>query len=286
MTKAVEDPISRALKLSKDKREMREPKRQSRAGFSGRPANSSSNLTHGKNDIELDIDFLVANSLLVGPELDDGVTADRYRLLNTRIQQRMAPREWKQLGVTSPAPREGKSLTALNLAITASRESSDPVILVDADTRQPSVCPYLGVEPKASLADYLDGNAGLADVVFTTPTYPGLHIIGNVQSTGRNALSKDKLDDLFHEIDNENVSVVVDLPPVLLGDDVLLVAPHIDAMLIVLRDEQSNLDDLKATTDLLGDFNLLGTVLNCSKEANRSMEGYYYPDNSGSTSNV
>jgi len=119
MTKAVEDPISRALKLSKDKREMREPKRQSRAGFSGRPANSSSNLTHGKND----------------------------------IQQRMAPREWKQLGVTSPAPREGKSLTALNLAITASRESSDPVILVDADTRQPSVCPYLGVEPKASLAD-------------------------------------------------------------------------------------------------------------------------------------
>jgi len=286
MTKVEEDPISRALKLSSEKRDSGKPKRQSRAGFSGRPANSATNLTHNRNLVELDTDLMVANHLLVNPDHDDGVTADRYRLLNTRIQQRMAPRHWKQLGITSPAPREGKSLTSLNLAITASRESSEPVILVDADTRQPSICEYLGVEPKASLADYLDGNAELSDVVFTSSTYPGLHIIGNSQTEARQPLTKDRLDELFHQIDNENTTVVVDLPPVLLGDDVLLVAPHTDALLIVLRDEHSNLDDLKETTDLLGEYNLLGTILNCSREASRSSKGYYYPVQGGSSSNV
>ena len=108
----------------------------------------------------------------------------------------------------------------------------------------------------------------------------------SVQSTSRQALTKERLSDLFHEIGNENTTVVVDLPPVLLGDDVLLVAPHTDAMLIVLRDEHSNLDDLKETTELLGEYNLLGTILNCSKEPSRSMKGYYYADQDGSTSNV
>jgi len=286
MTDTVEDPISRALRLSSEKRESAKSKRQSRAGFSGRPANYVSNLTHGRNEVELDLELLVSNHLLVSPEYDDGVTADRYRLLNTRIQQRMEPRDWKQLGITSPAPREGKSLTSLNLAITASRESSEPVILIDADTRRPSICEYLGVEPRAGLADYLDGHAELADVVFTSPIYPGLNVIGNSKDSARQALTKERLDELFHEVENESSTVIVDLPPVLLGDDVLLVAPHTDAMLIVLRDEHSNLDDLKETTELLGDYNLLGTILNCSKEASRSSNGYYYPVQDGSASNV
>lgn len=286
MTNTIEDPISRALKLSQNNTGIRPPKRRSHASHSGRPAHSVNALTHGRNEMELDLALLVENHLLTDVEHDDGVTADRYRLLNTRIQQRMAPRGWKRLGITSPAPREGKSLTSLNLAITASRESSDPVILIDADTRQPSVCEYLGVTPNAGLSDYLDGAAELSDVVFSSAIYPGLHVIGNKPGAARQALTKDRLDELFSEIEGENTTVLVDLPPALLGDDVLLVAPHTDAMLIVLRDERSNLSDLKETTELLGEYNLLGTVLNCSKEASRSMKGYYYAEQGGSASNV
>lgn len=286
MTKAIEDPISRALQLSEKIPGKSEVKRRSRTDFSGRPAKSTSTLIHNNNVIELDVDLLTANRLLVDPQTDDGVTADRYRLLNTRIRQRMAPRDWRKLGITSPAPREGKSLTSLNLAITASRESSEPVILIDVDTRRPSICSYLGVTPNASLGDYLEGKAKLSEVVFSSPTYPGLHIIGNVPGTSRRVLTKDRLNELFEEIAKEDASVVVDLPPVLVGDDVLLVSPHTDAMLIVLRDEQSNLDDLKTTTDLLGEFNLLGTILNCSKEVGRSMKGYYYSHKGGQSTNV
>lgn len=288
MTKPVEDPISRALKLSNQATASTAPKRRSRAEFSGRPAKSTSGLglIHTANEIELDPELLAKNRVLVDPKLDDGVTADRYRLLNTRIRQRMTPRNWNKLGITSPAPREGKSLTSLNLAITASRESSEPVILIDADTRRPSLCTYLGVEPPANLTDYLEGKAALSEVVFTSPTYPGLHVIGNLSSANRRAITKDRLNDLFHEIDNENTTIIVDLPPVLVGDDVLLVAPHTDAMLIVLRDEQSNLDDLKQTTELLTEYNLLGTILNGSQEVGRSMKGYYEPQRGSSSNNV
>jgi len=286
MTNPVEDPISRALKLSQDNTGIRAARRRSRASHSGRPANSVNALTHGRNEMALDLDLLVENHLLTNAEHDDGVTADRYRLLNTRIQQRMAPRGWKHLGITSPAPREGKSLTSINLAITASRESSDPVILIDADTRQPSVCEYLGVAPSACLSDYLEGSAELSEVVFSSSIYPGLHVIGNKPGAARQALTKDRLDQLFAAIDSENTNVFVDLPPALLGDDVLLVAPHTDAMLIVLRDESSNLSDLKETTELLGEYNLLGTVLNCSKEASRSMAGYYYPEQGSNADDV
>ena len=276
MIKAIDDPISRALRLSEEKASQDRPKqRRSRASFSGRPAKSESHLVQLTNQVKLDVEFLRSNRLLVSPELDDDVTADRYRLLNTRIRQRMAPRDWNKLGITSPAPREGKSLTSLNLAITASRENSEPVILVDADTRRPSICSYLGTEPPASLSDYLDGDAELADVMFTSPIYPGLHIIGNAQTSSRNILSKNRLGQLFQEIEDEGASVIIDLPPVLLGDDVLLVSPHTDAMLIVLRDEQSNLAELKETTDLLSDFNLLGTILNGSRETRQSTQGYY-----------
>lgn len=278
----MDDPLSKALRLGDERGDSvgnwTKPKRRRPNGYTGKRSKNrvADAVVEISNEIELDIDHMHSNRLLVNDELDDAITADRYRLLHTRVRQCMKPRKWSHLGITSPSAKEGKSLTAINLAITASRESSSPVFLIDADTRRPSLAHYLGINPAAGLTDYLNDEASLEDIIYSSPQLPGLYLIPNRAATTRSTLSKEPLDELFAELPSENALVIVDLPPALVADDVLLVAPRVDSLLIVLRDGHSNENELRSTTTLLSDFNLMGTVLNCSKEVEQALHGYYY----------
>lgn len=278
----MDDPLSKALRLGDEQADSvskwTKPKSRRPSSFAGKRSKRqvTGNYVKLSNEVELDIDLLHKKRLLVNEDLDDAISADRYRLLHTRVRQRMTPREWNCLGITSPSAKEGKSLTSINLAITASRESSTPIFLIDADTRRPAIANYLGMNPAAGLSDFLNEKAELEDIIYSTPTFPNLFIIPNRTAAARSNLSKDRLDELFAQLPIEDGLVIVDLPPTLVGDDVLLVAPRVDSLLIVLRDGQSQEDELTATTELLSEFNLLGTVLNCSEEVEQALHGYYY----------
>ena len=281
----MDDPLSRALRLGDEKGESvgkwTKPKRRRPSGQAGSRSNRQvRNATvEVSNQVDLDAELLHQNRVLVDEKMDDAITADRYRLLHTRVRQRMTPRDWSCLGITSPSAKEGKSLTSINLAITASRETSHPVFLIDGDTRRPSLSQYFGMNPAKGLSDFLAGEAEFEDILYCSEMYPNLHIIPNQAGSARSGLSKEKLDELFALLPIGEGLVVVDLPPTLVGDDVLVVAPRVDALMIVLRDGQSQEDELTATTELLSEFNLLGTVLNCSDEVEQALHGYYYhPD--------
>ena len=68
----------------------------------------------------LDPTVLRENRIIYGSSDATGLTA--YKMLRTQVMQRMAARGWNALAVTSPAPGDGKSLTAINLAISLARE--------------------------------------------------------------------------------------------------------------------------------------------------------------------
>jgi Mrp family chromosome partitioning ATPase len=70
--------------------------------------------------------------------------------------------------------------------------------------------------------------------------------------------------------------VVVDLPPVRLGDDVVALAPYLDGLLVVVREGVTAVNELKESVELLKDFPILGTVLNQSSARKLRFEGYYY----------
>jgi Mrp family chromosome partitioning ATPase len=83
--------------------------------------------------------------------------------------------------------------------------------------------------------------------------------------------------------------VVVDLPPALIGDDVIAVAENLDCLLVVIDAASTDADDLKHTVELLQGFNVVGTVLNNSDEKPKQHEGYYsayYTERSGDSAST
>jgi len=273
------DHISKALEKATAEREsIRDWVQPTSGAFDQRKA-PTDNLV-GKM-LDVDRDLLSKNHILSGPGYEDATIADKYRLLRTRIMQLMKPRDWTTLGITSAGPQAGKTLTAINLAITIARSSDQQVVLIDADLRKPSISEDLGLEAKFGLIDYLSSEVSLSEVLVSLNSIPKLTILpGRREAASKvtpELLNSHKMHNMVEAFTNNDPStlIIVDLPPVLIGDDVIVQASHLQCMLLVVEEGGTDVVELKECADLLTELNLLGTVLNKSLEKARDFEGYY-----------
>jgi capsular exopolysaccharide synthesis family protein len=213
--------------------------------------------------------------------LPDHKLSDSYRMLRTRVLQQMKGHGWNSLAITSPATGCGKSLTAINLAISLAREVNNTVLLVDLDLRSPSIHEYFGYQPQAGIGDYLDGNAEIADILFSPGNerlviLPGRKPIMNSSET----LRSPKMVSLVQELTSRYPDrlVIVDLPPMLATDDALTFSPYVDAILMVAEAGETRRDDLETSLQVLKDVPLLGTVLNKAEKTPNQYYGRYGRD--------
>ncbi len=195
--------------------------------------------------------------------------SDAYRLLRTRLLQRMRDNEWNILGVTSPSHGEGKSLTAINLAIAMSMDINQTVILIDADLRNPSVCEDLGIVPERTLVNYLKSNdEDFRDYLVHT-SMNNLRVLPAEKMTGVTSelLTSVKMKDLLNQLKSLDPCVVIcDMPSALEGDDVLAFSPYLDAILLVIEDGKTRSKDLESVAKLLERTPVIGSVLNKSQD--------------------
>ena len=200
-----------------------------------------------------------------------------YKVLRTRLLQIMRANRWSTLGVTSTAPSEGKTLTAINLALSFARDVNTTTLLVDLDLRKPSVAKYLGVLPEHNILEAIEGRVPLEQALVK----PGLDRLGLLLNSAAmenssELLASPSVTRLVKRLRAGPERIVVfDLPPLLAGDDVLAFAPHVDALLLVLAEGVTTREGLAATKELVKGFNLVGTVLNRSIE-NPTNHYYYY----------
>jgi capsular exopolysaccharide synthesis family protein len=201
-----------------------------------------------------------------------------YRMVRTRLLHTVNTNHWTTLAITSPEAGEGKSLTAINLALNIARDRTTSVFLVDLDMRNPSVCRYLGVTPPHELTVFFAGQAG-AEGMFFSIGPDNLAIAGSTSTTGfaSELLAGRRLEDLIDYIKSvaDNPIVLIDLPPVLLTDEALLVAPRVDATLLVVAEGRTRRDCLVRAKALLTEFASAGVILNRSSE-NLGARGYDY----------
>jgi len=194
---------------------------------------------------------------------------DAYKILSTQISQRLRGNGWSTLGVTSAGRGEGKTLTAINLAISLAGEFNQTSLLVDADLRRPRVMEYFGLPHVPGLSEYLVQNTsiekllvhpGVSGFVFLPGGKPLLH--------SSEALGCRRMADLVKELKNRYPSriIVFDLPPVLQTADVLAFAPYIDAAILVVEEDRTARSDVKRAQKLLSATHLIGTILNKSRE--------------------
>jgi protein-tyrosine kinase len=208
---------------------------------------------------------------------DERVSA-AYRIVRTRLLQRMRTNKWSTVAITSPEAGEGKSVTAINLALNIARHANHNVFLLDLDMRSPSVCAYLGVRPPHQLSDYFAGSVSLTDLFFSVgPQNLAIAAGMNGTALASELLTHAKLEELLAYIKRiaPNPIVLIDLAPITVTDEALAVAPHVDAMLLVVAERKTRRDSLARAKQLLADFPSAGIVLNRSSEASGG-GGYYY----------
>jgi protein-tyrosine kinase len=209
--------------------------------------------------------WLRQNRVIIGDSSDEYARA--YKVLRTQVSQRMRQHGWRTLAVTSPNPGDGKTLTAINLAVNLALEANQTVLLVDADLRHPSVHTYFGFEAQVGLRDYLQEGTPVEQLL-VHPEIRRLVILpgGEPLAHSSEMLASPMMLRLVQEVKRRYPSrmVIFDLPPVLTTDDVLAFAPYLDASLLVLQDGKTLRDDATRAAELLqsANHNLIGTVLN------------------------
>jgi Mrp family chromosome partitioning ATPase len=192
--------------------------------------------------------------------------------------QRLQQRGWNTLAVLSPGPDEGKTFTAINLAIAIAAQPDSTALLVDLDLRFPRHYRRLGFLPKVGIEDCLRGDAELSEAIVAVEGYPGLMLLparGPVEHSSE-LIGGASARTLFREIKGRyaNRIVIYDLPPVLATDDALSFIPQVDAVLLVVGEGRTRREDLLRCLELLRDTPIVGTVLNGSRRE-RSAEYAY-----------
>lgn len=204
---------------------------------------------------------------------DTRMAAHAYRMLRTQLLQRARAHGLSTIGVVSAARGEGKTLTAINLALSLAAEPNQTVLLVDFDLRRPSVGRMLGLRIDRGLEAWFAGTARIeelwcgiegVDRLFVLPTLTPVPQSSEVLAR---ATSHRMLVDLKER--DPGRMLIVDLPPALLSDDALTVAPQLDAVVLVVTEGRTRREDVSRLLELLGNTRVAGTVLNRSSESER-----------------
>ena len=212
-------------------------------------------------------DVLSDNRIINGTENSEVVAA--YKMLRTQLLQKMNENQWNALALTSPSSNAGCSLTSINLAISLAMEVRHTVLLVDFNLRNPGLHKLFGFQPKYGLSDYLMHDTPLEDILVNTG-YEGVVMLPGNQPllNSSETLSSPKLVQLVEELKSRYPSrmVLFDLPPILTSDDALAFSPYTDAFLLVLEEGKTKKAELENSLRLLSDVEVIGTVINKSKE--------------------
>jgi protein-tyrosine kinase len=229
-------------------------------------------------DVRLNAAHLESSRIVAhGPSSEHG---RYYDMLRTQVLQEMDKKSWQFLAVTSPTAACGKTVTACNLAMSISRLPERSVLLVDLDLRKPMVANYLGIEGSNGVLSVLEGRANLSSAVLHASIGPNSFMVlpGTVPSSGSSEwMASQTMGTLLQTIKREFRSriVIFDLPPILLGDDVISILPRMDAALLVAGIGSTSVSDIKECQKHLERTPVVRVVVNKATETAGSYYGYY-----------
>jgi capsular exopolysaccharide synthesis family protein len=218
--------------------------------------------------------FPISEGRLVSITQQDGLGAEKFRLLGVRLRNMRANRTLKRILVTSTIPEEGKSVVSANLALVLARGGRTRTVLVEGDLRRPTLANRFGLGKLPGLVDALTGEKALNEVIYQLEPsglccIPAGHPPENpleLMQSGRAAAALTALSQFFEWI-------VVDSPPVLPLADTILWSKLVDGVVLVAREGKTEKRQLLKGLELLDRSRLLGVVLNASTSTDH--KNYY-----------
>jgi capsular exopolysaccharide synthesis family protein len=219
-----------------------------------------------------------SDSQPVMSKLPKSVSAESYRTLRTNIQLTNLDHPPKSLVITSAAPLEGKSTTALNLAVALAQKESK-VLLIDADLRKPVIHKLLHLDNSTGLADAILNHSRLEAAVKRPNNIDNLWVLtsGSIPSNPSELLGSSRMKALMEQVTKEYDYVIFDTPPLISVSDSAILASQADGVLLVISPGKVKREIVRRTKELLERIGtpVLGCVFN-GVEPSHSNYYYYY----------
>ncbi len=195
-------------------------------------------------------------------------TGESYRALRTNILRTTQDKLMKAILITSSNHFEGKTTTAINLALAMSDVPGYKTLLIDSDLRFPTVHDRLGLMQSPGLTEILEGSTGLDPEIIDTEK-ENLKIItsGNLPHYPVELLESKRLMALLRELKSKFDLILVDSPPVIPYSDASVLSSQVDGVLLVVQSGRTRREDIQQVQATLQDnqAKVLGVVLNRQK---------------------
>lgn len=209
---------------------------------------------------------------------DNSPIAEAFRKLRTNLQFLAVDNPPRVIVLTSSVPSEGKSTTAINIAL-ALAEAEHNVVLVDGDLRRPTLHKYLNLVGTVGLSTVLSGGAALPEALQTT-RFPGLTVLtsGAIPPNPSELLGSQTARKLLAELAGQFDYVIVDSTPLLAVTDAAILAAASDGVLMMARYGQTKRDQFAHAVGNLEDVGarLLGAVFTMMPTKGGSAYSYNY----------
>ena len=211
-------------------------------------------------------------------ENNNSSIAESFRKLRTNLQFLNVDHPPRTIVITSSAPNEGKSTTAINIAL-ALAEGEYNVVLVDGDMRRPSLDKYLDLVGSVGFSTVLSGGASLDDVLQTTK-FPRLTVLtaGAAPPNPSELLGSQAAKNVLHELRERFDYVIIDTSPLLAVTDGAILATNCDGALIMARFGETKRESLGHAVGTLRNVgaSLLGAVFTLTPSRGNSYYSYNY----------
>lgn len=258
---------------------------QAQGAVPGQPGAPSGNTlpVRGSRQVMINFDKLRHEGILT-PDRGRSLTTEEFRIIkNTVLRNR-----WQEnsnlhnlIMVTSAVPGEGKTFTAINLAMSISSEKDLTVLLIDGDLSRPSIVKRLGIDADKGLLDLLeDPSLDVGDVILRT-NVESLSVIpaGKPNHMSTELLASTRMKRLVEEISKRYPDriIVFDAPPVLATTESSILARHADQIIFVVEAEGTRRSAVKSALDLISTCPNIGMVLNKARpQFGATQFGSYY----------
>lgn len=215
----------------------------------------------------------VVGKVVSGPKMDRG-TAEQYARLAAALHHAQAERGIKKVMVTSAMSGEGKTLTALNLALTLSESYRRSVVFIDADLRCSRVHELLNVVNVTGLTEVLTEARQMKAHLLQISSRLSVLLAGRSDPDPMSALTSRRMAETLDEAAANFDWVIVDTPPVVLLPDTNLLARMVDVAIVVVRAGRTAYDVVDRAVQAIDRKRVLGVVLNDVQDA-EALQHYY-----------
>lgn len=218
-------------------------------------------------------------SLLINPAKPRATPGEEFRTLRTRLNHLQTLQPLHSLVVTSPSPAEGKSFTAMNLAVAQAQLAEKKVLLADFDFRRPTIDKTFRVAGQAGITDYLQGRVRIGDII-SRIAESNLYLVtaGGPVPNPLELLNLKECRALLEALRNHFDWVIIDTPPLLFAADANLLSTMADGSVLVVRIGSTTFDAVSRAMQSLCENNVLGVVVNGARRGELYSKYTYYHD--------